>query len=70
MKFCFPKDQAEFLQSVLQVDPDRDFSDDEQLELEDRIADHLQMYGLADDGENEIGTMCANILAFIARNDH
>lgn len=69
MVFNFPKEQAEFLRDVLKVDVSMDFSADEQLELEDKIIDHLQSYGLTNDGENETGTMCADILTFIANND-
>jgi predicted NUDIX family phosphoesterase len=70
MIFYFPKEQAEFLQEVLKVDVSMDFSDDEQLELEDKLSDYLQTHGLTNDEENEIGTMCADILTFIANNDH
>ncbi|MBQ9208521.1 MAG: hypothetical protein IJ149_02915 [Oscillospiraceae bacterium] len=32
----------------------------------DTVGDHLQLHGLTDDGENEIGKLCGDILTAIA----
>lgn len=71
MIFPFTHEQAEFIQSTFGVDPKKDFTDDEQLDFEDQVTDYLQMHGINEvgNGENEIGTMCADIMAVIAQND-
>ena len=58
MKIPFSKDQAQFIQSVSDVDPFSDLSDD------------MQTFGInaSGNGENEAGTKCANLLAWLARN--
>ena len=68
MIFPFKKEQAEFIRDTFGIDPNADMDDDAQLNLEDLLSDHLQMHGIneAGDGENEIGSMCADILTLIA----
>lgn len=71
MNFPFTQEQKLFLVHTFGVDLKAELSDDEMLELEDRIAEHLQLHGInrAGDGENEIGTLCADILTIIAEYD-
>ena len=70
MKIPFSKDQAQFIQSVSDVDPFSDLSDDMLLKLIDDLQNHLQTFGInaSGNGENEAGTKCANLLAWLARN--
>ena len=70
MKIPFSKDQAQFIQSVSDVDPFSDLSDDMLLKLIDDLQNHLQTFGInaSGNGENEAGTRCANLLAWLARN--
>ena len=71
MRFRFSNEHAEFLESTFHVDPAADMTVDEQLDLEDKLSEHLQKHGVntAGDGENAIGRICADILNFIAEND-
>ena len=72
MIFPFKKEQAEFIRKTFGVNPSADMSDEEQLRLEDLLSDYLQTNGIneAGDGENETGSMCADILTLIADHDH
>lgn len=45
MKIPFSKDQAQFIQSVSDVDPFSDLSDDMLLKLIDDLQNHLQTFG-------------------------
>ena len=58
MKIPFSKDQAQFIQSVSDVDPFSDLSDDMLLKLIDDLQNHLQTFGInaSGNGENEAGT--------------
>ena len=71
MIFPFSKEQAAFLRKTFGVNPSADIDTETQLHLEDRLSEHLQVYGIneAGDGENAIGRMCADILTVIAHND-
>ena len=71
MIFPFTQEQAVFIREILKSDPKKDFTDAEQLEFEDIVTDYLQHHGIneAGNGENEIGTLCADIMTVIAKND-
>ncbi len=70
MKFNFSRQHAEFISETFHIDPNKDMSVDEQLDIEDALSELLQIQGFDGSGnENEIGTICADILTFIARND-
>ncbi|MCR5166010.1 MAG: hypothetical protein K6C13_02155 [Oscillospiraceae bacterium] len=63
----FSDAQADLLRSLgLPTTLSEDNSDEEIIGFTDIVSEHLQMYGLTDDGENDIGEMCADILTAIA----
>ncbi len=57
------KEQQDVLKSIpFAFDPLSDISEDRIAEFEEAVADHLQLYGLSDDGVNDIGRICESIL--------
>lgn len=70
MKIPFSEDQIRFIQSVSDIDPYGNISDDALLRLIDDLQVHLQTFGINDagDGENEIGRKCADLLTWLARH--
>ena len=64
-------EQKTFLRRLGKPDALNDLEDDELLELEEFLAEEVQLRGINDagDGENEYGKMCADILTAIAWGD-
>lgn len=70
MKIPFSAEQLRFIQSVSDIDPGGDISDDTLLRLIDDLQVHLQTFGINDagDGENETGRKCADLLSWLAKH--
>lgn len=63
----FTQEQIKLLQSLgLPTVIDENTPDDVFENFEDAVSEHLQFYGLTDDGENDIGKLCGDILTAIA----
>lgn len=70
MKYRYTEREAEFLESMgLPFNFRGELNDDQCVEMWEAIEDQLQMYGLTEDGENEFGTLCGNLLASLARQE-
>lgn len=70
MIFPFSDEQKAFIRKAFDVDPDTNMDDDEQLDFEEKVSEHLQTHGINDAGDsvNDIGAMCEDVLTVIAKN--
>ena len=67
MRIEFTSEQTKLLESLkLPTSLDDSISDDDYESFVDTVSEHLQLHGLTDDGENEIGKLCGDILTAIA----
>lgn len=63
----FTPEQTKLLESLnLPTVLDSSISEDDYEFFVDTVGEHLQLHGLTDDGENEIGKLCGDILTAIA----
>ncbi len=70
MKRDFTKKQLELLSKMnLPFDPSGELSEAEEWQLEESVSDYFALHGLAGNGDhtNEIGELCADIMAILAR---
>ena len=70
MKRDFTKKQFELLSKMdLPFDPSGELSEAEEWQLEESVSDYFALHGLAGNGDhtNEIGELCADIMAILAR---
>lgn len=67
MTAVFNKEQVDMLKKIgIRTDFNSDMSVDEVEEYVEKISEHLQSYGLSDNGLNKDGQICEDILNLIA----
>ncbi len=63
----FNKEQIDLLKKVgVRTDFNSDMSTDEVEEFVDNVSEYMQLHGISDNGLNEAGQMCEDILNLIA----
>lgn len=63
MVFQWNQEQGELLKALSLPFPlFEDIPDESLADLEQAVADHLQLHGLDDDGVNDVGRICESIL--------
>lgn len=70
MKYIYPERYHDLLKSLrLDFDVFDELNDEQLLSLIDALADYISEYGINEtgDGENETGTLCADLLTWLAK---
>lgn len=72
MKFDYPQKYNRLLRSLeVGFDPFGELDDGQLVSLIETLEDYFSMYGVneAGDGESEDGTLCADLLTWLAKHD-
>jgi hypothetical protein len=68
MKLTFSENQIELLQKIpFDFDISGDLTDDQILEIDERVDDYFAHHGITDDDDvNEVGVVCESIIDLIS----